>query len=247
VRHFVGEAEAANGIPHPSIVKSLHVDVTDEGRVYQLREFVDGVTLGKRLELGPLTPGEAARLGAAVAEGLAAAHGHGVIHRDVKPHNLLLSAAGVRVVDFGIAKRLDPDPSLGHTRTQVRLGTPAYMSPEQLRAPHQLSGATDVYSLGVVLFEALAGTRPFARPESDALLPAHLVEPPPDLRARAGHVPLELATLLEACLAETPQTRPSSADLARSLAALADRYGAASAEVIGRESMLAAADRDDTK
>ncbi|MGZ3408080.1 MAG: serine/threonine-protein kinase, partial [Polyangia bacterium] len=133
LRRFIREAGATATVNHPAVVRMLHVDVSDDGLLFQVQELVVGETLTRRLGL-PWPPGEAARLGAVLAEALAAAHAEGVVHRDVKPDNVMLTttAPGLKLLDFGIAKLYDA-VSLGRETTHagVILGTPAYMAPEQ--------------------------------------------------------------------------------------------------------------------
>jgi hypothetical protein len=234
LHYFVAEAEAAAVVCHPAVVRTLHVDVTDEGFVFQLMDLVDGVTLARRLRSGHLVPAAVARVGAVVAGALAAAHARGVVHRDVKPDNILLCAEppGVRVLDFGVARRLFAEPE---TQFAAVVGTPPYMAPDQIRAPAGVTSAADVYSLGVVLFEAACGRRPFAAAQTEALLLAHLNEPPPRLGAVAPGVPPALAAHVEACLEKDPANRPAAAELERALERVAGELGAPPGEQLGRE------------
>ncbi len=224
LRRFVAEAEVAASVRHPGIVRTLHIDVTPEGQIYQLMEWVDGVPLSAELGHGPLAPADAARIGAVCASALAAAHAASVIHRDIKPSNLMLcaQAPGLRILDFGISKRAAGDAQL--TRTGHALGTPAYMSPEQSHDAASVTPATDIYSLGVMVFQLLAGRLPFAAADTVGQLVAHRTEAPA-LDALVG-VPEELVRLVARCLDKTPTARPSAAELAALLGELADRLGA---------------------
>jgi hypothetical protein len=246
LQYFVAEAEAASAASHPAIVRTLHVDVTEEGHVFQLMELVDGVTLARRMSVSRLPYGETARIGAAIASALAAAHERGVIHRDIKPDNVLLSAdePGVRILDFGVAKRLaaaEPQTIAG-----ALLGTPLYMSPDQIRSPSTVTAAADVYSLGVVLFEALAGRRPFDVIETEALLFAHLNQPVPQVLEHAPGIAPALAALVEACLSKQPSTRPTACAAAQMLASLADDLSASCGRDIGRQAKALVAAVDQT-
>jgi hypothetical protein len=225
LRYFVAEAEAASSITSSGIVRVLHVDVSEDGHVYQLMELVRGVTLAKCK--GRFSLPEIARVGAGVAEALAAAHAHGVIHRDIKPDNVILSLTppGVRVLDFGVAKQVVDDAETAH----VVVGTPLYMSPDQIRAPASVTPAADVYSLGVVLYELVAGRRPFVGGHTEAILYAHLHEAPVPLAA-----PEPVGPLVAACLDKDPAKRPAANDVRATLDAFADRAGADGREEIGR-------------
>jgi hypothetical protein len=234
LERFIREAHAASSANHPAIPRTLHVDVAQDGRIYQLMEFVPGVTLARRLEFGPLAAASSARLGSILAEALAAAHTAGVVHRDVKPSNVLLREDGVGtcILDFGIAKVLSEAPSDDTvTRAGHFVGTPQYMSPEQFLDPATVGPASDVYSLGIVLFEMLSGAPPFKGAHLEALQVAHMVKAPPDL---ADEIPRALRTLVQACLAKRMTERPSTSALSERLARIADELRTPSAVEVGR-------------
>lgn len=239
LRRFVAEADAASAVNHPAIVRTIHVDVAEDGTVYQLMDLVRGVTLRRRLEASRVRIGDAARIVATIAGALAAAHLQGVVHRDIKPENIVLSvdAPGVRVLDFGIAKQLTGDTE---TARRPIVGTPGYMSPDQIRPSGRTTPAADVYSVGVVLFELIAGRRPFHRSRVEDVLLAHLYTPAPALGG-----PPELAAIVGACLRKEPAARPTAAALAEQLDAFAAGVQAPSADTIGRESAALVAATDE--
>jgi len=237
LRRFFAEAAAAASVRHPGIVKTLDVDVAESGMVYLVMEYVSGHTLAQRLARGPLEPAQAARIFASVAGALAAAHAVGIVHRDVKPSNVMLTRAapGVRVLDFGLAKLLEPDLATGaiaSTAADRILGTPRFMSPEQIRDSASVGAATDVYSLGVSLFCAIAGRPPFDAPTVAALCIAHLGERPPELAALVPDLPPELGELVRLCLEKEALRRPSAALVAEKLQEIADALGEEPAEGI---------------
>jgi serine/threonine-protein kinase len=236
LQRFLAEATAASAVAHPGIVKTLHVDVAGDGRLYQIMEFVEGTVLARVLALGPMAAPKVARIGAEIARALAAAHRAGVIHRDIKPANLVLCSTppGVRILDFGLSKmvELERDRSgTALTRTQQLMGTPAYMSPEQVRDAARVNAATDIYSLGAVLYEMVAGARLYSL-DGPALYVAHLADAPKPLVDAAPGIPKALAELVHRCLAKSPENRPTAKDLVFHLTHIADELGAPPAEPI---------------
>ena len=226
LERFRREARAVARLSHPNIVTVIDRGV-DDGRQYIVFEYVEGENLKELVQrTGRLPVRRALELALAVADGLSFAHEHGLVHRDVKPQNVLLSREGeLKVTDFGIARSLHVEH--GVTQTGTVLGTSEYLAPEQASGK-PVSPATDVYSLGVVLWELLAGDVPFEGENFVAVALRHLNEPPPDLRERRPDVSPRLAAAVECALAKDPARRfPSMAALARELrACLAEADGA---------------------
>jgi len=201
------EARAAGRLEHPSIARVLDLGEHD-GRPYLVMELLEGESLATRIDrAGPMPPEEAARVVAAVADALEAAHAAGVVHRDVKPGNVFLTSAGeVKVLDFGIAWCAH-DAAL---TTGELLGTAAYLAPERVLG-HRATPAADIYALGVVLFELLAGHRPFDADSEVELAMAHVNANPPSLREAAPSAPPFLIAAACQAMAKDPSGRPPSA------------------------------------
>lgn len=204
---LLAEAYAVAAVDHPNLCTIYEAGETDDGRLFLAMACYDGETLAARLERGPLSPADAVRIATDVARGLGAAHRRGIVHRDVKPSNVLLTDDGLaKLLDFGIARSAGTDL----TKTGDTLGTAAYMSPEQLRG--HVDPRTDLWALGVVLFEMLAGRRPFAADYEAALFYAIVHEPPPSLSALRPDAPPALAGVVERCLEKDPEERFQSAE-----------------------------------
>ncbi len=221
---FLREAETAAQLTHPHIVPIYTVDERD-GIVYFIMAYIDGDTLAARLAPGfPLPVSDARRIAREVADALAYAHGRGVIHRDIKPDNILLSRDGMRamVTDFGIARALTTGAGEGGdtrlTATGVAIGTPAYMSPEQCAGDRAIDGRSDLYSLGVVTYQMLCGMPPFAGVNTVGMLLKQVTERPVPLRDREPDVPPQLADVVMRLLEKDPADRiPTAAALVAAL------------------------------
>jgi eukaryotic-like serine/threonine-protein kinase len=210
------EARAAGRLEHPNIARVLDLGEHD-GRPYLVMELLEGESLAARIDrAGAMPPAEAARIVAAVADALEAAHRAGVVHRDVKPGNVFLTSTGeVKVLDFGIAS------AAGDTAitTGDLIGTAAYLAPERALG-HRATPAADIYALGVVLYELLAGHRPFAAGSDVEPAMAHVNADPPPLTEAAPATPPSLVAACHQALAKDPGSRQSSAaELARQVRA----------------------------
>ncbi len=201
------EARAAGRLVHPAIARVLDLG-EDGGRPYLVMELLHGESLAARLaRAGPLAPAEAVRVVAAAADALEVAHRAGIVHRDVKPGNVFVTGGGdVKLLDFGIASAADETALTGGDL----LGTAAYLAPERVLG-HDATPAADVYALGVLLYELLAGRPPFAGDSGPALAMAHVHARPTPLGAVAPRVPPALAAACERALAKDPAARPPSA------------------------------------
>ena len=213
---FQREARTAARLRHPGIVSVQDLGEED-GRPYLVMELVEGESLASRLRRGPLAEEEAARLGAELAEALACAHAAGVLHRDVKPANVLIDRTGrARLTDFGLAReQLEGAERL--TRTGVMLGTPGYMAPEQMDDASRAGPPADVYGLGASLYQLLTGSPPFVMETLSSLVNAVLNRPPAPPSVLRPGLDARLDRLCLACLAKDPAERPTAADLARAL------------------------------
>ncbi len=212
---FHREILVAAQLQHPQIVPVLAAGETD-GLPYFTMPYVAGESLRRRLDGGkPLPVVDAIAVLRDVARALAYAHEHGVVHRDIKPDNVLVAGGSAAVTDFGIAKALSSSRTFGGenlTRIGNSLGTPAYMAPEQVAADPNADHRIDIYSFGAMAYELLTGSPPFAGRPPHAVLSAHLTEQPVPLQTRAPDVPSALAALVMKCLAKNPADRPQTAD-----------------------------------
>ncbi|MBX3192679.1 MAG: serine/threonine protein kinase [Labilithrix sp.] len=215
-RRFVREAKLAASLSHPNIA-TVHDAGEIDQRMFIAIEYVEGETLRDRLASGPLAPAEIVRIGSAVARGLAKAHDAGIIHRDIKPENVMLAADAVKILDFGTAKTLSgalATPGDGAATTETAdgriLGTPAYMSPEQAKG-RPVDRRTDVFSLGVTLYEMATGRRAFEGETTLEVLIAIDRDDPPRASTQNRAVPPALERVIHRCLRKDPAQRYASA------------------------------------
>src|SRR6185503_13993169 len=217
---FLREAETAAQLSHPNIVPIYTVDEA-EGLVFFVMAYVSGDNLAKRLhDKGVLAVDDVRRITREVADALAYAHERGVVHRDIKPDNILLDANSNRamVTDFGIARAVSDIDSGRLTATGMAIGTPAYMSPEQAAGDRQIDGRSDLYSLGVVAYQMLVGEPPFVANSTPAMLVKHISERPTPVSQRRSDVPQDLSRAVMMCLEKDPVNRfPSAGALVTAL------------------------------
>ena len=228
LERFAREIRMAAKLSHPHIVPLLTAGES-AGRPFYMMPLVKGQSLRERLTKdGPMGVAETVRILRDVATALGYAHEHGIVHRDIKPDNILLTGDSAAVTDFGVAKALtasNPTSTIV-TSMGVTLGTPAYMAPEQAAGDPHVDGRADLYALGVTAFEMLGGRCPFDGRTVQATLAAHISEPPPDIRTLRVGLPERLSDLIMRCLQKDPAMRPKDAGaVVRALDALADPAG----------------------
>jgi len=210
VKRFLSEAKALGRLDHPNIVRVYNVD-EHEGTVYIAMEFIEGESLNEVVHRRPVEPGEIIEIGAVVAETLDYAHQKGIVHRDIKPGNILIRTDGrLKITDFGIAHVEDPSAAV-QTQAGEILGTPAYMSPEQVLS-RPVDGRSDIFSLGIVLYELCTGSRPFTGDSLAAVFNAITQEEPPPVTALNPAVPQELSDVIRRCLRKNPDERYRSGE-----------------------------------
>ncbi len=215
VEQFLREARGAARIEHPNVVRIYEIN-QHAGWWYIAMEMVDGENIKQVITAaGPLSPARACPVMADAASALAVAHGLGIVHRDVKPTNLMITRGGrCKLTDFGLVRLNDPDDPFDFTERSV--GTPSFLAPELIRR-QQVTPAIDVYSLGATLYYALAGRPPYVGKTVQDVLRQHVAAAVPDVREKAPDCPPTLAALVQRAMAKDPAARPTAADLAASL------------------------------
>src|SRR5919112_984742 len=210
---FFREIEVAARLQHPHILP-LHDSGEAQGFLYYVMPFVDGHNLRNRLaRQGELPIHEAVKILVEVTDALAYAHSQRVVHRDIKPENILLSGRHALVTDFGVAKAVSEATGRQNLTTAgVALGTPAYMAPEQATADPQSDHRVDIYALGVLGYELLAGRPPFTGPTSQEILAAHVTQQPQPISTHRPAIPAPLEAVIMKCLAKRPADRWQTTD-----------------------------------
>ena len=222
VNRFVSEARALGRLDHPNIVRVFNVD-DDQGSVYIVMEYVEGDSFAGHMKEMRSDPARIAEIGATIAEALDSAHRKGIVHRDVKPGNILIKGDGtLKITDFGIA-HIEDSSMAEKTQAGEILGTPAYMSPEQVLSRH-VDGRSDIFSLGIILYEMAAGARPFGGTGFNAIFNAITQEEPVEIRSLNSDLPKPLADAIMKCLRKSPGER--FADGRELAAALRESVGA---------------------
>jgi eukaryotic-like serine/threonine-protein kinase len=218
---FRREIQLVAGLQHPHIVPVLAAGEAFGAPFYTM-PFIDGESLrARRAKRGTMSLGDALRVLHDVIDALAYAHERGIVHRDIKPDNILMSGAHAVVTDFGVAKALSAavvtfrDPDSSDTGAGMAVGTPAYMAPEQAAGDPNTDHRADIYAWGLLAYELLAGEPPFSRRSSHEMLAAHIAEIPEELAERNPDVPQPLSDLVMQCLEKRPASRPQSATFVR--------------------------------
>jgi serine/threonine-protein kinase len=216
VERFRREIMMAASLNHPNIVPVLRSGEV-AGLPYFLMPYIPGESLRARLARGPLSVRQTTSIMKDVARALAYAHDRGIVHRDIKPDNILLSGDAATVTDFGVAKAIAasrkpgaPERPPSMTGEGITIGTPLYMAPEQAVADPTVNHSADLYALGAVAYEMLVGTPPFGGRSAAAVLAAHARETPTPIERRRYDVPRELVSLIMQCLEKEPERRPKS-------------------------------------
>lgn len=231
INRFLNEARAANLVDHPGLVQITDFGSLPDGSGFLVMEYLGGETLAERLQRsgGKLPPEEAVHIGVQIASALTAVHKKGIVHRDLKPNNAMLvpdpamaSGERVKVLDFGLAKLSEVrEAAFVKTHSHAVLGTPLYMSPEQCEGAGQIDAKTDVYALGCMLYEMLAGQPPFLGNGPGQVLGKHMFQAPEPLLKLAAATPAPLAELVDKLLIKAKDERPTMRETQRALEALA--------------------------
>jgi serine/threonine-protein kinase len=227
VARFMTEARAANLVRHPNVVDVLDVGKADDGTPFIVQELLEGHDLGQHIvEFGGRLPATAViELMAPIVEAIGVAHAAGVVHRDLKPENVFLARVGnalvPKLLDFGISQVISAEPSVRLTATGTAMGTPTYMSPEQVTSSKLVDARTDVWALGVILYELLAGELPFKGETPGAMFVKIATEEATPLDQLAPHVPAALVKIVGRCMQKKREMRYATAnELARDMKAV---------------------------
>jgi serine/threonine protein kinase len=206
---FIHEAQAASALDHPNICNIHEIDEAEDGRQFIAMAYYDGDTLIKNIEHGPLKIREAIDIAINIAQGLVGAHEACIIHRDIKPANIIITKRDeVKIVDFGLAKL---GGQINLTKAGSTVGTTSYMSPEQIRGG-EVDNSTDIWSLGIVLYEMINGQLPFRGEYEQAIMYSIINEDPEPIMDLRADVPLELERIINKCLDKNPISRYHSAE-----------------------------------
>jgi eukaryotic-like serine/threonine-protein kinase len=243
VARFTREAKAASRISHPHAINVTDFGESEQGTVYLVMEYLRGRTLKDVVRSGgPMTLARTTEIVRQVAGALEAAHGEGVVHRDLKSDNIMLDEATggdwAKVLDFGIAKIQQTERSVhetdpGLTAPNLIIGTPQYMSPEQCSQASAIDARSDLYSFGVIIYEMLAGHVPFSGDSPTAIMMKHIQEPPPSILEERKDLPAEVGRVLARALAKRPEDRFQSAgELSAALASAAEEAPLAEAAAV---------------
>jgi serine/threonine protein kinase len=218
---FLREIKLCSRLNHPHIARLLDSG-EQEWLVYYVMSYAEGPTLRERLDGGQFSIPDTLRLAADLLDALDHAHSQGIIHRDVKPANVVLSSEGAILLDFGIARAVIASGTDQLTRSGIAVGTSTYMSPEQITALADIDHRSDLYSMGCMLFECLAGQPPFHHRNEAVVLQLHLTQTAPDVRTLRSDTPAERATGISTALAKAPKDRwRSAAEMRDAFAAVA--------------------------
>ncbi len=212
---FLREIQVTSQLSHPHIARLLDSGERD-WLVFYVMTYAEGPTLREYMaQQQRLSVSEVVKLAGELLSALEHAHERGFIHRDVKPENIVLSPHGAVLLDFGIARAVSASGKDRLTRSGIAVGTSTYMSPEQISALKEIDHRSDLYSLGCVLFECLAGQPPFVNRNEAVVLQLHLTQPAPDVRAQRPEIPGVIAATITRALAKTPEERWNSASAMR--------------------------------
>jgi serine/threonine protein kinase len=204
---FIREAKAASALDHPNICTIHEINKTEDEQVFIVMAYYEGQSLRGKIKRGPLKQKDVIDIALQVAQGISAAHKKGIVHRDVKPANILVTNDGAaKILDFGIAKLSGQE---GLTRPLSTVGTVSYMSPEQARGEH-VDVRTDIWSLGIVMYEMITGRLPFKGDNTQAILYCVMNEEPRSVKDLRAEIPLELEHIIHKSLAKDPKKRFSS-------------------------------------